>query len=124
MSDELNITAQGYKTIYHEGSDKVLLAQIRNIVKEYEIDNIVIGMPINLDGTTSKRMEVTQKFLHKLKCDFPKIKIDWIDERLTTRQAINTLNEMDLKFSRKKEIEDTLSATYILEMYMARLKNS
>ena len=122
MTDPLRITAQGFKIIHNKNNDKIILSELRKIIEEYEIDTIVVGMPINLDGTESARMVETKKFLHKVKCDCPKLTIDTIDERLTTKQAQNTLNDMNAKSTKKKELEDILSATYILQVYMEKTK--
>lgn len=123
ITDELEITAQGLETIHHKGNDKIVLKRLEEIVNEYKIDTIVIGMPINMNGTKTERVEVTEKFIHKLKCKFNKIKIDSIDERLTTVAAHKTMNYLDIDKTKKKNIVDTISAVYILETYMNRLKN-
>ena len=118
LTDELNITAQGLKTIKHNGSDKILLAELDKIINEYSIKTIVVGMPINMNGTKGPRVEKTEKFIHKLKCKYNKIKIESIDERLTTVQAHKTMTMLEIKNKNKKEIVDTISAVYILEAYM------
>ena len=82
ITDGLNITVQGLETVYNNGSDKIILKKIDELLEKYEIDTIVIGMPYNMDGTISKRAEITEKFIHKLKCRYNKIKIEFIDERL------------------------------------------
>ena len=81
ITDALGITAQGLETIYHKGNDKIVLKRLDEIMQKYEIDTIVIGKPLNLNGTNSKRMEITNEFIHKLKCKYNKIKIDTQDER-------------------------------------------
>lgn len=123
ISDSLGITAQGLETIHHNGNDKIVLKRLEELFNEYEIDTIVIGMPINMDGTKTDRVEVTQKFIHKLKCKFGKIPIAEIDERLTTVAAHKTMNFLDVNKKKKKNIVDTISAVYILEIYMNKMKN-
>ena len=118
ITDELNITAQGLETIHHNGNDKVLLNRLDEILKKYEIDTFVIGMPYRLNGDSSERLEKTKGFIHKLKCRFNKIKIEEIDERLTTVAAHKTMNLLDINKRKKKNIVDTISAVYILEMYI------
>ena len=51
ISDALGITAQGLKTIHHNGNDKILLKELDNILNEYEISTFVVGMPYNMNGT-------------------------------------------------------------------------
>ena len=123
LTDELEITAQGLETIHHNGNDKIVLKRLEELFQEYKIDTIVIGMPVNMDGTKTNRCEVTKKFIHKLKCKFPKIPIEEIDERLTTVAAHKTMNLLDVNKKKKKNIVDTISAVYILETYMNKIKN-
>ena len=118
ITDPLGITAQGLETISYKGNDKVLLKRLDEIMSEYEISTIVVGMPYNMDGTKTERAEVTEKFLHKLKCKYNKIKIETIDERLTTVAAHKTMNFLDVNKHKKRGIVDTISAVYILEMYI------
>ena len=118
VTDALGITAQGLQTIAHNGNDKILLARLDDILNEYEISTIVVGMPLNMDGSKTERVEKTEKFIHKLKCKYNKIKIETVDERLTTVQAHRTMNELGVKAKNKKNIVDTISAVYILETYI------
>ncbi len=120
ITDELKITVQGLKTINHNGNDRQLLAQLDEILEQYEVDTIVVGMPLLLNGDKSKRAEITEKFIHKLKCKYNKIKIVSQDERLTTVQAHRTMNDLEINKKKKKELVDTISAVYILESYMNR----
>lgn len=122
VSDELGITAQGLETIHHKGNDRIVLKRLDEIIEQYKIETIAIGMPINMNGTSSERVEITKKFIHKLKCKFNKIKIEEIDERLTTVAAHKTMNFLDINKKKKKDIVDTISAVYILEMYMNKNK--
>ena len=96
ITDPLNITAQGLETIQRNNSDKVVLKRLDEILEQYDIDTIVVGMPLNMNGTKSERAEVTEKFIHKLKCKYNKIKIETIDERLTTVAAHRTMNYLDV----------------------------
>ena len=122
ITDELNITAQGLKTIEHNGNDKILLAELDKILNAYSVETIVVGMPINMNGTKGPRIEKTEKFIHKLKCKYNKIKIETIDERLTTVQAHRTMNDLEINKKKKKAIVDTISAVYILEVYINKIK--
>ncbi len=123
ITDELGITVQGLETIHHNGNDKIILKRLEEILNEYKIDTIVIGLPINMNGTRSERVEVTEKFIHKLKCKFNKVKIEEVDERLTTVAAHRTMNYLNINKNEKRNIVDTISAVYILETYMNKIKN-
>ena len=122
ISDPLLITAQGLETISYNGNDKILLSRIEEIVKKYEVETIVVGMPINMNGTKTERVEVTERFIHKLKSRLGKIDIKTVDERLTTVEAHRTMNFLDIDKKKKRSIVDTISAQYILETYMGNLK--
>ena len=122
ITDPLGITAQGLETISYKGNDKILLRRLDEIMEQYEIETIVVGMPYNMDGTKTQRAEVTEKFLHKLKCKYNKIKIETIDERLTTVAAHKAMNFLDINKHKKRGIVDTISAVYILETYMNKHK--
>lgn len=122
ISDALGITAQGLETIHHKGNDKILLKRLDELMEEYDISTIVVGMPYNMNGTASERVEVTNKFIHKLKCKYNKINIETIDERLTTVEAHRTMNDLNINKRNKRNLVDTISAVYILEMYMNKIK--
>ena len=122
ITDELNITSQGLKTVEHKGNDKILLQELDKILQEYTVGTIVVGMPINMNGTKGPRAEKTEKFIHKLKCNYNKIKIEKVDERLTTVQAHKTMNDLEINKKKKRQIVDTISAVYILEVYINKLK--
>ena len=124
ITDELNITVQGLETIHHNGNDKLVLKRLDEILEEYNIDTIVVGMPFNMDGSKTHRAEVTNNFIHKLKCKYNKITIETIDERLTTVQAHKTMNDLGVKAKNKKNIVDTLSAVYILETFVNEIKSN
>ena len=120
ITDELNITVQGLLTIHHNKNDKIILAKLDEILDKYNIGTIVVGMPLNIDGSKTERAKITEKFIHKLKCKYNKIKIDSIDERLTTVQAHKIMRELNIKNKDKRKIVDTISAEYILEAYLKR----
>ena len=124
ITDPLNITVQGLETIHHNGNDKIVLRRLDEILAKYEIDTFVVGMPINMDGSLGKRAEVTNKFINKLKCKYNKIKIETIDERLTTVEANRTMNFLNInKKEDRKNIVDTLAAEFILETYVKKFNN-
>lgn len=120
ITDELCITAGGLETIAYGGNDKILLKRLTQIINEYSVEEIVVGMPINMNGTKGPRVEKTEKFIHKLKCLYNKLKITTIDERLTTVEAHKTMNFLNINKFEKKSIVDTISAVYILETYLSK----
>ena len=116
ITDELGITAQGLETLQSNGSDRLILKKIDELLERYNIGTIVVGMPYNMNGTKSERAELTGKY--------NKLKIEYIDERLTTVAAHKTMNFLNINKHKKKNIVDTISAVYILETYMEKEKNS
>ncbi len=124
ITDELGITAQGLETIHCNGNDKIVLKRLDEILEKYSIDTFIVGMPLNMDGSKADRVQITEKFIHKLRCKFPSVTIETVDERLTTVAAHKTMNYLNINKNKKKEIVDTISAVYILETYMNKQKNS
>lgn len=119
ISDPLGFTAQGLETINHGNNEKMLLDRLDEIIKQYSVELIVIGFPINMNATKGPRAEKTEKFIEKLKSRFH-LKVEKIDERLTTVSAHRTMTELSISKDKKKSIVDTMSATYILQMYLDR----
>ena len=122
ITDPLMITVQGLETIHHNGNDKIVLKRLEEIINEYNVKTLVLGIPYNMNCSSSERVEVTEKFIHKLKCKFNKINIETMDERLTTVAAHKTMNLLEVNKRNKRNIVDTISAEYILEMYINKIK--
>lgn len=122
VNDELNITAIPIITIMHKGNDKLLFCEIQKYIIQYNIKKIIVGMPLNMNGTKGERVEATKNFIEKLIHKF-KIEVDTIDERLTTMYSNRILNELGVKSKKKKKIEDTMAAVYILQNYIDKNKN-
>ena len=116
VSDIMGITAQGVKTIRRE-SKKKDIEELKNIIKERQVNKIVSGLPKNMNGTLGPQGEKVLKF-----CDLIKeetgLEIDFWDERLTTVEAHKTMNFLDVNKNKKRDIVDTISAVYILETYI------
>lgn len=119
MSDALGITAQGLESIEHGESEKKLLNRLEEIIKEYNVEKIVIGYPLNMNATKGPRAKKTDKFIEKLVNRFH-LEVIKIDERLTTVSAHRTMQELAIGKDKKRKIVDTISAQYILQMYLDR----
>ena len=102
ITDELKITAQGLETINYNGNDKLLLKKLDEIIEKYDIETIVVGMPLHMNGEKGERAKITENFIHKLKCKYNKIKITSEDERLTTVQAHRTMNDLEINKKKKR----------------------
>ena len=89
---------------------------------QYNICKIIVGMPLNMNGTKGERVEATQKFINELIHKF-QIEVDTIDERLTTMYSNRILSELGVKSKKRKKVEDTMAAVYILQNYIDKNKN-
>ena len=115
ISDGLGFTAQGIGVIKRTNLNKDL-EQIKKYILDYNAKLIVVGNPINLDGTTGPRAIITQEFFNKL--DVINIeKILW-DERLSTNQAQRALDEAGVNWRKKREVIDMMAAQIILQSYI------
>jgi len=117
ISDELELIAGPLKTIFHSNKS-CLIDEILQIIKETNAKKIVLGKPLNMNGTEGARVRETLEFANELK-EKSNLEIELIDERLTTVTAHNILNESGVGGSKKrKNIIDTLSAVIILQQYL------
>ncbi len=117
LSDELGMMAHGLESIEHKGNDKKLLERICEIIKVNKVSKIVIGYPLNMNATKGPRVEKTDAFIKKLEKETG-LPIEKIDERLTTVAAHKTMTLLGVSAEKKKKIVDTISAEYILQMYL------
>ena len=121
ISDALGLTAQPIETIERSGENKLRrsLARIAEIVREKDIKKIVVGLPINMDGRSGERAALTLEFVEKLKLrvDIP---IVMQDERLTTVEADEILDESGVKKQDRKQFIDQIAAGIILKEYMEK----
>jgi putative Holliday junction resolvase len=116
ISDDLGWTAQGLEVIERrkEGQD---LQRIAELVKQYEVEEIVVGLPKNMNGSIGPRGELCQAFASELheKLQLP---IHLWDERLSTVAAERTLLEADVSRKKRKGVVDKLAAALILQNYL------
>ena len=113
LSDENKIVATPYTTIIKENY-KDLVDQIKKIVKEYDIDGIVIGNPINMDGTEGPSSQSAKDLAKNLSKDITENITLW-DERLSSQGAFNLSSELAINTSKKVKKLDENSAQFILQ---------
>ncbi|MBQ3047558.1 MAG: Holliday junction resolvase RuvX [Clostridia bacterium] len=116
FSDLLNIIANGYET-YTRRDEEVDIKYICNLAKEREVDTIVLGLPMNMDGTEGERAIATREFGSKLE-KASGLTIKYLDERLTSVSAERLLIEADMRREKRKQVIDKVSATIILQNYL------
>ena len=124
ISDSLLVTAQGIEIIRRKEENKLrrTLARIEGLIVEYDISEIVLGLPKNMNGTEGIRAELTNEFKEKLERRTGLPVTLW-DERLTTVAADKTMMESGVRRENRKDYVDMIAAVLILQGYLDRKKN-
>ena len=122
ISDPLGITAQGIETIERKEENKLrkTLARIEELVKEYEVEKIVLGFPKNMNNTIGERAEKSLELRAMLERRIG-IPVTMWDERLTTVEAERTLIESNVRRENRKKYVDKIAAVFILQGYLDSL---
>lgn len=126
VSDLLNITAQGVTTIERVGIRKDA-GKVLDLIREYECDTVVIGLPLNLDGSDSVQTEKVREFRtmleNKLRSSgLAQVRTEWQDERFTTKMAESVLIAADVRRAARKKVIDKQAAIIILQSYLDGIK--
>ena len=116
ISDKLGWTAQGLPTLRRQTKDKDINF-IVDLAKEQGISEVIVGMPVNLDGTLGKKAQEVASFMEDLKKDLA-LPIKAWDERLTSVQAEKVMLEANLSRKKRKQNVDRLAAQLILQSYL------
>lgn len=124
VSDALAITAQGLETITRKEENKLrkTLARIEEIIKEYNVTKIVVGLPKNMNNTIGERAEACKEFAARLE-QRTGIEVVMWDERLSTVSANNVLIESGVRREQRKAVIDKIAAVFILQGYLDYLAN-
>ena len=101
-------------------SRHLLIGEMKKLIKEYNVETIVVGLPYDLYGKNLRQLDKTNAFIEKLKSIFKDKKIEWIDERFTSFEADLVLDSMKIKDKAWKR--DDISAVLILESYLKQKK--
>ena len=124
LSDALGITSQPVETITRKEENKLrhTLQRIEELIGEYEVGQIVLGLPKNMNATEGERVEKTKEFADKLarRTGLP---VAFMDERLTTVAADRTMMEVGVRRENRKEYVDEIAAIFILQGYLDYLSN-
>ncbi len=123
LSDPLLITAQPLETYELTGRENVDRQYFRDLVVRHEVEEIVVGDPLRMDGSSGTRAEKTRVFAAWLGKAVGK-PIVFMDERLTTRQALNVLRDEKVRGKKKKDREDQISAVIILSTYLEQKRGA
>lgn len=119
VTDPLMLTAQGLEIIRREQENKLrrTLARIEELVKEYEVSEIVLGYPKNMNNTIGERCQKTESFKEQLERRTGLPVVLW-DERLTTVSADSIMSEVGIAKDKRKAYVDQIAATLILQGYL------
>jgi len=119
ISDELLLTAQGKEIIRRNEENKLrkTLARIEQLIQEYGVEKIVLGLPLNMDESVSERSQLCLEFKDKIERRTG-IPVDMLDERLTTVEADEIMDEAGIKGKKRKEYVDMIAAQIILQDYL------
>lgn len=122
VSDELGLTAQGVKTIYRKSIDYDM-AELSLLIADYQVEEIMIGLPLNMNGTPGPSVEMAQTLGQEIASRFP-IKITYRDERCSTMAANKILLSGDLSRQKRKKVIDKMAAVFVLQGYLDYLQNN
>lgn len=114
MSDPLAITAQGLLVIKRS---KTEMDEMTKLIKDYEVDEIILGYPRNMNGTLGPRAKLTEEFAEGLKEKYA-LPVKLWDERLSTVGAQRALLEADVSRAKRKKVIDKMAAVFILQGYL------
>jgi putative Holliday junction resolvase len=116
VSDALNIIAQPIGIIERKGIRNDL-RKIRELAQEHNAGRVIVGLPLNMDGTEGKSANLAIDFVNKVKKEIP-IEVEMIDERLTTAQGERIFLEADISRKKRKKNLDKIAAQLILQNYL------
>ena len=119
ISDELLLTAQPIETITRERETKLrkTFARIEELIEEYEVEKLVVGLPVKMNNEEGERCERTREFAENLERRTG-LEVIFEDERLTTVEADAVLSEAGVGKERRKKYVDKLAASLILKSYL------
>ncbi|MBC7524959.1 MAG: Holliday junction resolvase RuvX [Flavobacterium sp.] len=118
VTDELQIIASGLTTIASETAIDFL----KNYFEKENVSALIIGEPKQMNGQPSESTDIIEKFVLKLKIEFPDMKIDRVDERFTSKMAVKSMIDSGLKKKQRqnKALIDEIAATIMLQDYLTR----
>ncbi len=119
ISDPLLMSASGLEIIRRDRESKIrkTLSRIDEIIKEYDVDEIVLGLPMNMDDTEGERCRKTREFGENLERRTG-LKVNYFDERLSSFEAHEILDECGIKSVNHKELVDEVAAMVILQGFL------
>jgi putative Holliday junction resolvase len=120
VSDELGFAAHPVDTLQRR-SRSADLARIEERVREFDVRKIVVGLPVNMDGSSGPQAESVLEFIQSIRSKIPGVQVETWDERLTTRAAERLLVDADLSRRKRKGKIDRVASVLILQGYLDSL---
>lgn len=118
ISDRTNTIAIFYKVINYDGNMETLIPPLKEIISENEITEVALGFPKNMDNSCGFAVERSLKFKKIFEENIPLVKVNLVDERLTTVLANNYLLEADISRKKRKKVVDGVAASIILDTFL------
>ncbi len=116
LSDALCIISSPFE-VYKNVGEEDAINHIIDLIKQYDVDEIAMGLPLNMDGSEGERALIHRQFGKKLE-SLSGIKVVYIDERLTSAEAEDILISSGVRREKRKELIDKISAQIILQIYI------
>jgi len=116
LSDALNITAQGLDTI-EQKNQKETFRKIKGLIEEHDVAKIIVGLPLNMNGTKGDRAKLIEEFAGLLERELS-VDVELLDERLTTLEGERLLIKADVSRKKRKGVIDKIAAQLILQTYL------
>lgn len=116
ISDPLGITAQGLETL-HRQNKRLDFAELERIIREHQVAEIVVGLPLRMSGAEGTQADKMQSFAEELRRR-SRLPVHLWDERLSSAQANRLLRETDMSIKRRGEVVDQMAAVLILQSWM------
>ncbi len=122
VSDKTGLIATSFTILRHDNNFDYLIEELKKVIKEKEIETIVLGLPKNMNNTIGERGEMVVSFKEKLE-ESTNLPVILEDERLTTKVAENILITADVSRKKRKKVIDKMAANVILQSYLDRRNN-
>ena len=119
LTDALCIISSPFE-VYRNIGEEDALKHLCQIIKDYDVDEVAMGLPINMDGTEGERAAIHRHFGEKLE-QYSNVKVKFIDERLTSAEAEEILISSGVRREKRKELIDKIAAQIILQTYINQL---
>ena len=123
LSDPIGFIAGGIGTLKITGMNNAV-SQVSEVIARHSVETVVLGLPLNMNGTEGPSANKIKVFADKLAAACPNITINFVDERRTSMLAAEYMSQTGTYGKKRKDSVDTLSAQIILQTYLDRLKNA